>query len=122
MRSVDERVAAVRRRSKKIRRRRSDTALIVLVCLMALPLVDLAGRTVTGGALPSLILDENLFGAASLFGSSVGGYVLVAVISFALAVLVTAFILLRRKSSSKQDGLSQEDEKPSVQTNSSREE
>ena len=44
MRSVDERCAAVRGRERKLRRRRNDRVLTILICLMALPLVDLAGR------------------------------------------------------------------------------
>ena len=97
MRSLDERVAAVQNRSKKLRRKRDNRTLAIVVFLTVLPLLDLAGLTVTG-ALPEFSTSgETLFGATSMFGTSVGGYVLVGVVSFALAVLITVFIMLRRR-------------------------
>ena len=100
MRTADERVAAVRRRSRRLRRRRSDRALVTLACLMALPLVELVLRYAVGGSKLPDISDSDLFGATSLFG----GYVLVAVISFAVAALLTAFLMIRRYSASKEAG------------------
>ena len=96
MRSVDERCAAVRNRARRLRRRRHDGVLVVLICLMALPLVDLAGRTASGGAISLAASGEALFGAASLFGASVGGYVLVAVAGAVVAVLVMVFFKSRK--------------------------
>ena len=104
MRTADERVAAVRRRSRRLRRRRSDRALVTLACLMALPLVELVLRYAVGGSKLPDISDSDLFGATSLFGTSAGGYVLVAVISFAVAALLTAFLMIRRYSASKEAG------------------
>ena len=98
MRSTDERLAAVRRRSGRLRRRRADAALAVLVILLALPLVDLAGRHATSVLAPLPAAGTGLFGASSLLGPSAGGYVLVAVISFAVAVVATALVMLRRRA------------------------
>ena len=97
MRTVDERVTAVRSRTVRLHRRRSNWALSALVCLMALPLVVLTGGYATSAFELPRAQGGSLFGATSLLGSSAGGYVLVAVVSFALAVLVTAFIMLRRR-------------------------
>ena len=97
MRSVDDRVAAVRNRTKKLRRRRNGKIPAVLACLMALPLVDLAGRTAAGGSTAFPAEGIFLFGSTSLFGSSVGGYVLVALASFVIAVAITLIVLKRRK-------------------------
>ncbi len=103
MRSVDERVAAVQNRSKKLRRKRDDRTLAIVVFLTVLPLLDLAGLTVAGSLPEFSSSSETLFGAASMFGSSVGGYVLVGVVSFALAVLITVFVMLRRRSAEERD-------------------
>ena len=103
MRSVDERCAAVRGRARRLRRRRNDRVLTILVCLMALPLVDLAGRTAAAGMAESPAAAGGLFGAASLFGPSVGGYVIVAMASFAVAVLVTLLLVFRRRTTSREE-------------------
>lgn len=99
MRSVDERCAIVRSRSRKISRHRRDRALVAMVVLMVIPLLDLAGRTATGGVPLPVASDEGLFGAVSLFGSSVGGYVLVALAGAAVAALITAICISRRRLS-----------------------
>ena len=94
MRSTEERMLAVRRRSSRLRRHRGGRALAVLAFLMALPVVDLAGRYAAGNLAGAPSTENMLFGAASLFGASVGGYVLAAVIT----VVVTAFLMMRRGS------------------------
>jgi hypothetical protein len=48
------------------------------------------------GLAPAPTAETGLFGASSLLGPSAGGYVLVAVASFAVAVVVTALVILRR--------------------------
>lgn len=101
MRSTDERVMAVRSRSRKLRRKRDSRLLVTLLFVVALPLVDLAGRTVAGGLPTPSGADAALFGTSSLFGSSAGGYVLVAVLAAAIAVAVTVFLMMRRKSTSE---------------------
>ena len=97
MRTIDERVAVVQRRSKRLRRRRGDRALAVLIIVLALPLVDLVGRHAAGGSAHSAS-GSGLFGATSLFGPSIGGYVLVAIVSAAVAVLAVTLVFARRKA------------------------
>lgn len=106
MRTVDERVVAVRRRTRRLRRRRADLILAAPLCLVALLLIDLAGGYATGSRPASPVPGTGLFGASSLFGPSAGGYVLVAVMSFAMAVLVTVLLMMRKRS--KKDGKDEE--------------
>lgn len=101
MRTVDERVAAVRNRASRLRRKRSDRLLGAFACLMLLPLVGLAGNLAMGGLPAPADSGAALFGTSSLFGSSAGGYVLVAVLTAAIAVAVTVFLMMRRKSTGK---------------------
>lgn len=97
MRSVDERCAAVRGRERRLRRRRNDRVLTILICLMALPLVDLVGRTATAGMAESPTAAGGLFGAASLFGSSIGGCAFVALITAVVVALITVLCVRRRR-------------------------
>ena len=101
MRTVDERVAAVRNRASRLRRKRRDRLLGAFACLMFLPLVGLAGNLAMGGLPAPADFGAALFGTSSLFGSSTGGYVLVAVLTAAIAVAVTVFLMMRRKSTGK---------------------
>lgn len=101
MRTVDERIAAVRKRSARLRLRRNDRLLGAFVCLMLFPLAGLAGSLAMGSLPVPADPGAGLFGASSLFGSSVGGYVLVAVLTAAIAVAVTVFLMMRRKSTGK---------------------
>lgn len=107
MRSVDERCTAVRSRARRLRRKRNDRVLVILICLMALPLAGLAARTASEGAAVSPAADAGLFGAASLFGSSVGGYVLVALITAILVALITALCINRRRSDKEETAASE---------------
>lgn len=97
MRSIDERVVAVQRRSKRLKHHRFDRVLAALVFLLAFPLVDLAGRHATSDFVPSAS-DLGLFGASSLFGPSIGGYVLVAVVAAVVAGLVVMLLTARRNA------------------------
>ena len=101
MRTVDERVAVVRSRSARLRRRRSDRMLGAFACLMLLPLVGLAGSLAMGSLPVPADSDAGLFGAASLLGSSAGGYVLVAVLAAAIAVAVTVLLTMRHSARSE---------------------
>ncbi len=101
MRTVNERVAAVRNRSARLRRKRSDMLLGAFACLMLLPLFGLAGGLAMGSLPAPADSGVGLFGASSLFGSSAGGYVLVAVLTAVIAVAVTVFLMMRRKSTSE---------------------
>ena len=95
MRSIDERVAVVQRRSKRLKQHRGDRILAAIIFLLALPLVDLVGRRATSGFV-SPASESDLFGATSLFGPSIGGYVLVAVVAAAVTALVVMLLTARR--------------------------
>ena len=99
MRGVEERCAAVRGRARRLRRRRNGHMLVALVCLMAFPLAELVGRTAAVGMVELPVVDGRLFGAASLFGANVGGYVLVALITAVVVALVTVLYSGRQRSS-----------------------
>ena len=98
MRTVDERVAAVRNRSVRLRRKRCDGLLSAVVCLMLLPVVGLAVSLAIGSLPAPQGSGAGLFGTSSLFGSSVGGYVLVAVLAAVVAVAVTVLLTMRRRA------------------------
>ena len=104
MRTVDERVAAVRNRSARLRRKRSDRLLGAVACLMLLPAVGLAGSLAIGSLPTSADSGAGLFGTSSLFGSSAGGYVLVAVLAGTIAVTATVLLMMRRGSHDKAEG------------------
>ena len=106
MRDVDERVVAVQRRVRRIKHKR-DRAMIgvlgtctvlVLVCVFSLPFMD---KQFAVSDAPTLL------GSASLFGPSVGGYVLVALVTAVVVGLVTALFISRRKK----NDISTDDEK-----------
>ena len=104
MRTVDERVAAVRNRSARLRRKRSDMLLGAFACLMLLPFFGLAGSLATGSLPAPADSGVGLFGASSLFGSSAGGYVLVAVLTAVIAVAVTVILTMRREAQKETEG------------------
>ena len=98
MRDVDERVAAVQGRVRRMKRKRDRATvsalgactMLVLACAVGMPLVDGRFDAASGGA--------TLFGASSLFGPSVGGYVLVAIVTAVVVALVTVLCVTRRRS------------------------
>ena len=98
MRNVDERCAAVRGRTRRLRRKREGGVAAVVAALALFSLVDLVGRSASGGIASATPAGESLFGAASLFGPSVGGYVLVALVAAVIAVLITALCITRHRS------------------------
>ena len=97
MRSVDERVAAVLRREKRLRKRRDGASLTIVAVITLLPFVGFAKITVSNTSAAPSPSGGGLFGASLLYGSNVGGYILVALASCAVAVLVTAFLMMRRQ-------------------------
>ena len=113
MRGMEERIALVKARTRALARRRERKRLLglsaVSICLTA-ALLDAIVRL--GGAGHSLSAGE--LAGSSLLADSAGGYVLVAVLSFAAAVVVTTlcFRLRRRQETeSNQDQKDQKDQK-----------
>ena len=102
MLDADARMAAVNSRVARLRlqrKRRVNAALstfCAVLCLGLIGVIELfSGRS-------SSVAVDGLFGSSSLMGSNVGGYVLVALMSFSLAVIAT-LLCLRRKSSNQND-------------------
>lgn len=103
MRGMEERIALVKARTRALARRRERKRLLglsaVSICLTA-ALLDAIVRL--GGAGHSLSAGE--LAGSSLLADSAGGYVLVAVLSFAAAVVVTTLCFrLRGKQETKSD-------------------
>ena len=102
MRSIDERCAAVCGRARRLSRRANGQAAVVVAVLALFSLIDLAGRTATDGLAEGIVPADALFGAASLFGPSVGGYVLVGLAAAVAAVSITLIVMARRRSNAGQ--------------------
>lgn len=97
MRDVDERVAAVRGRVRRMKRKRDRAAMGALAtCALALVAI-LVGMPLMGERITIAPAGSTLFGASSLFGPSIGGYVIVALVAAVAAVLITVFCVTRRK-------------------------
>lgn len=99
MRNVDERMAAVRVRVAQTRRKRERGAVALAAVAAFLCVGSVAGMSAFVGSTTGAPFSSTLFGATSVFGPGVGGYVLVALISGAVAVLVTVLCVRNRKLS-----------------------
>lgn len=116
MLDTDARVAAVNDRVARLRRKRERRANAVLSTACAALCFGLFGVVGLLSGQSSSVSVAGLYGSSSLLGSNAGGYVLVAVISFSLAVVVTMLCLRRRlasrgKPSGEQDATAQADER-----------
>lgn len=109
MRDVDERVAAVQGRVRRIKRQRDRTtagalgtgAVLVLACVVGMPLAGGQFDAASGGS--------TLFGASSLFGPSAGGYVLVALVTAVVVALITTLCVSRRRPDTHEESGDEED-------------
>ncbi len=113
MRTSEERIALLYERARALRRREDEKRLILtggasgtlLAVLLAVMLhLDLRSGGMAG----------NQFTGASLLGESAGGYVLVAVIAFVVAVVITVLCLRSRvRQAERRDALkeSQDEER-----------
>ena len=80
MRNVDERMAAVRVRVAQTRRKRERGAVALAAVAAFLCVGSVAGMSAFVGSTTGAPLSSTLFGATSVFGPGVGGYVLVALL------------------------------------------
>lgn len=96
MKTAQERVAALHARAAQLRRRREDAALGRLGAVCGMLAVCLTGMTFSMSRAHAGILPGQYMGATMLFESA-GGYVLVAVIAFAVGVGIAAALIYRRK-------------------------
>jgi len=103
MRDVDERVAAVQGRVRRMKRTHDRVAMGALATSVVLVCVGLAGMPVASGRVAASHDGSYLFGASSLFGPSAGGYVLVAIVTAVVVALVTVLCVTRRRSSREKD-------------------
>ena len=104
MRDVDERVAAVQRRTSRMKRKHDRVVASALTALTAIAFVGFLGVPVVSGQVTNTQSVPSLFGATSLFGPSAGGYVIVALLTAVVVALVTALCITRhRLSKEKRD-------------------
>ncbi len=98
MLDTDARVAAVNGRVARLRQRRQRRVNVMLSVSCAMLCLGLIGAIgfVSGESAPVTV--DGLFGSSSLLGSDVGGYVLVALVSFSLAVAITLLCLRRNRT------------------------
>ena len=102
------RVALVKQRVRENTRRRQRRAVISLsaVCMLLCAALMQTAGTVVG---PGQTAAWGVFGAM-LLRENAGGYVLVAVVSFAAAVVITVFCTRLRKKNNKQEEPTKEGE------------
>ena len=102
MRSTEECVRSALRREAQMRARRSRLVSAATVGLCALAALIVIIPLVPSGMGTGDLSVQGLFGA-SLFGDSVGSYVLAGLVSCVLAVAIT-LALVRRRDRTKDDG------------------
>jgi len=102
------RVALVKQRVRENTRRRQRREVISLsaACILLCAVLTQAAGTVVG---PGQTAAWGVFGAM-LLRENAGGYVLVAVVSFAAAVVITVFCTRLRKKNNKQEEPTKEGE------------
>ena len=107
MYDTTRRVALVKQRVRKNthRRQRREAISLLAACMLLCVVLTQAVGTVVG---PGQLEAWGVFGAM-LLREDAGGYVLVAVVSFAAAVVVTVFCTRLRKNN-KQEKQTKEDE------------
>ena len=107
MRDIDERVAAVQGRVRRMKRTHDRVVVGALAACVVLVCTGLVGMPVVSGQTTAAHDGSYLFGTSSLFGPSVGGYVLVAIVTAVVAALVTVLCVTRRRSSREKDGVTE---------------
>ena len=96
MRTAQERVIVLHERARALRRRRQQSALAMLGTVCGLLLLCLIGEVLTLDHVHTGVSPGMYTGATMLFESA-GGYVLVAVIAFAVGAVITAVLVRRRQ-------------------------
>ncbi len=96
MRTNEERIALVHRRAEALQKRRDRARVALSGVFSAVLFVSLTAAMINLIGL-SPIDSVDRFTGASLLSESAGGYVLVAVVSFFAAVIITTFAIKRQK-------------------------
>ena len=105
MRTAEERIKRMHNRTEELRKKHEKRVLTGIGTLSAFLCFVLIAFSVYTIGTPGAITDAAMAGS-SMLADSAGGYVLVAVISFTVAVLATAFCL---KTQMKKKGNLQDD-------------
>lgn len=95
MRSEEKCIFLLHRRAAKLKRKRDNLALAGLGSLSVFLMAMLSSMAMTISRMP-YISQSGQFTGASLLGESTGGYVLVGVISFSAAVVITVVCMRKR--------------------------
>lgn len=103
MLGTDERMEKVLRRASRIQRRRERVAFPALSACAILLGVGLIGAIGTFGGFGSQVSIDDLYGASSLLGSDMGGYIIVAILAAALAVVITLICVMKSGRFKKTD-------------------
>lgn len=95
MRSQQERLEQLHIRAAELKKQKERRTMNALKAVAVVLLICLAGVMSVFGGLQNTARPENYAGS-SLLDSSVGGYVLVAVLAFAAAVVITVICMKRK--------------------------
>ncbi len=96
MRTAQERINVLHERARALRRRRQQSALTLLGAVCGILLICLTGEVMTLDHVHTGVSPGMYTGATMLFESA-GGYVLVAVIAFAVGAVITSVLVRRRQ-------------------------
>ena len=102
------RVVLVKKRAREIRRRRQrrEVGSLSAVCMLLLAALMRTADTVVG---PGMAAAQGSFGAM-LLREDAGGYVLVGVVAFAAAVLLTAVCMRLRERDKRKENITEKKE------------
>ena len=95
MRSAEERIDRMHKRTEELKKRHKMTVLVgtgTLSAFLGIILIAVSVYIIGGSG----VITDTAMAGSSMLAESAGGYVLVAVISFTAAILITAFCLKSR--------------------------
>ena len=99
----EERIKEMHLRARQIKRKNDMIRTAVYGVTSLMLMVTLIALTITQGSSQSS-MDTGQFTGTSMFDASVGGYVLVALISFAVAVAFTLLCIRWKQKTDQRDG------------------
>ena len=111
MRTIQERIEILHHRAAEIRKQKEKRKLTAAGCVSACLFVILAAFLAQTNGLAECVT-ENRFAGASMLSAGTGGYVLVAVLSFAAAVVITVICMKWKKRNQKEKDIKNEQQDP----------
>ena len=121
MRTTEERIGQLHKRADLLEKRRNRNALTALGGLsFGLCVCLIVAITVLNGTSHRTISGQ--FAGASLLGDQIGGYVLVAVLSFTAAMIITVICMRRRGSTKGTEEQEEETDKDRIEISDERKE